>query len=145
VSIDYALHSFVVSLAAVRRLRFGKPAAHLAAQAALAALALAAVTAQDRDGYFLRSRCDLVPEENSPRSFEIIDASGGIETVDLDFGEAARLAQEAIKAAGSAGLPWNDKDLVLKPQAKLVQLVSASRQLALRGEAGAESEETSKG
>ena len=145
VSIDYALHSFVLSFAAVRRLRFDKPAAHLAAQVALAALALAAVTAQDREGYFLRSRCDLVPEENSPLSFEIIDSSGSTETVDLDFGQAARLAQEAIKAARSGGLAWNEKDLVLKPQAKLVQLVSASRRLALQGEAEAESEEPSKG
>ena len=40
---------------------------------------------------------------------------------------------------------WNDNDLVLKPQAKLVQLVSASRQLALQGDAEAESEEPSKG
>jgi CRISPR-associated protein Csb1 len=145
VTIDYALHSFVLSFAALRRLRFDKPAAELGAQTALATLALAAVTAQDRDGYFLRSRCDLVPEENSSLGFEIIDSSGSIETVELDFGQAARLAQGAIKVAGSAGVAWNDNDLVLKPQAKLVQLVSASRQLALQGDAEAESEEPSKG
>jgi CRISPR-associated protein Csb1 len=139
VSVDYALHSFVLSFAALRRLRFAgdasTSAADLAAQTALAALALAAVTAQDRNGYFLRSRCDLVPEENSPSAFELIDANGGVESVDLDFGQANRLAAEAVTAAKAAGLGWNQDDLVLKPQAKLVQLVSASRELALQGKA----------
>lgn len=149
VSINYALHSFVLSFAALRRLRFsghaGASAADLAAQSALAALGLAAVTAQDRNGYFLRSRCDLVPEENSAPGFEIIDANGSIETADLDFGQANRLAAEAVRAAKAAGLGWNEEDLVLKPQAKLVQLVSASRELALQGKAEEETDaETAK-
>ncbi|MGO9056435.1 MAG: type I-U CRISPR-associated RAMP protein Csb1/Cas7u [Candidatus Binataceae bacterium] len=56
VSIDYALHSFVLSFAALRRLHFtpsygvASPA-DLTAQTVLAALALAAATAQDRNGY----------------------------------------------------------------------------------------------
>jgi len=72
VSVDYALHCFVLSFAALRRLRFGSANADLAGHTALAALALAAVTAQDRGGYFLRSRCDLVAQENSPKQFELI-------------------------------------------------------------------------
>jgi CRISPR-associated protein Csb1 len=135
VSVDYALHNFVVSFAALRRLRFGKAAADLSGQTALAALGLAAATAQDRAGYFLRSRCDLVPEEGSSQSFEIIDANGGIETVDVDFGLACRLAADAARTAKAAGLGWNETDLVLKPQPKLVQLVIESRALALAGQA----------
>jgi CRISPR-associated protein Csb1 len=145
VSIDYALHSFVLSFAALRRLRIGASAADLAAQTVLAALGLAAATAQDRGGYFLRSRCDLVPEPDSPSSFEIVNANGSVEMVELDFAQASRLAVEGAQAAKAAGLNWNDSDLVLKPQPKLVHLVSKSRELALRGEAEAETEdETSK-
>jgi CRISPR-associated protein Csb1 len=141
VSMDYAVHSFVLSFAALRRLRFGASAADLAAQTALAALALASVAAQDRNGYFLRSRCDLVPEANSTANFEIVDCDGGIETAELDFGSADRLLADAAKAAKAAGLGWNDQDLVLKPQLKLVQLVAASRELALQGKAEEESDD----
>jgi CRISPR-associated protein Csb1 len=144
VSVDYALHSIVLSFAALRRLRFGggsgASAADLTAQTALAALGLAAVTAQDRNGYFLRSRCDLVPEANSALGFELIDANGNIEIVDLDFDQVARLAAKAVRAAKAAGLGWNEEDLLLKPQAKLVQLVSASRELALQGKAEEETD-----
>jgi CRISPR-associated protein Csb1 len=138
VSVDYACHSFVLSFAALRRLRFpGKsgiqPSADLAAQTALAALGLAAATAQDRNGYFLRSRCDLVPE--LAHSFEIVRANGQAEPIELDFDVACRLVNEASELAKSAGIAWKSNDLVLKPQQKLVGLVKASRQLALQGEA----------
>lgn len=140
VSIDYAVHSFVLSFAALRRLHFGISGADLAAQTALASLALAAVAAQDRNGYFLRSRCDLVPEADSTPDFEIVNSNGGIEPAKLDFGIANGLLADAARAAKSAGLGWNDEDLVLKPQSKLVQLVAASRTLALQGKAEEESD-----
>jgi CRISPR-associated protein Csb1 len=144
VSVDYAYHNFVLSLAALRRLRFvgnsGVPSpADLTAQTALAALGLAAATAQDRNGYFLRSRCDLVPEV--VRSFEIVRANGVAEPIELDFDIACRLLNDASEAAKSAGIAWKSKDLVLKPQKKLVDLVKASRELALQGEAEAADEE----
>ncbi len=142
VSVDYACHNFVLSFAALRRLRFaGSSNAHspadLAAQTALAALSLAAVTAQDVNGYFLRSRCDLVPEANASRSFEIVHANGQADPIDLDFDGASRLLKEAVGAANSAGIAWKSEDLLLKPQEKLVGLVKASRELALQGEAEA--------
>jgi CRISPR-associated protein Csb1 len=140
VSIDYAVHSVVLSLAALRRLHFGASAADLTAQTALAALALAAIAAQDRSGYFLRSRCDLVPEANSTSNFEIVNSNGAVESAELDFGSANRLLADAAKAAKAAGLGWNDQDLLLKPQPKLVQLVAASRELALQGKAEEESD-----
>lgn len=138
VSVDYALHSFVLSCAALRRLRFTDSSGDLAAQTALAVLALAAAAAQDRAGYFLRSRCDLVPDEGASDAFEIIGANGARETLDLNFEQACELAAHATKAASAAGVGWNERDLVLKPQPKLVQLVSRSRALALKGVGEAE-------
>jgi CRISPR-associated protein Csb1 len=142
VSIDYACHNFVLSFAALRRLRFAgnsgvQSPADLNAQTALAALGLAAATAQDRNGYFLRSRCDLVPEVGSPHSFEIVRANGEAELIKLDFGVACRLLKEATEAAKSTSIAWRSEDLVLKPQDKLVGLVKASRELALQGVAEA--------
>ncbi|HEY8427517.1 MAG TPA: type I-U CRISPR-associated RAMP protein Csb1/Cas7u [Sandaracinaceae bacterium] len=135
VSVDYALHSFVISAAALRRLRFtdGDGAADEAARTALAALALVAATAQDRAGYFLRSRCDLVPEPDSPEAFEVVKSNGTTETVTVDFETAKVLLEQAANAARDAGIPWNGEDLVLKPQSKLVELVKKSRELAFAG------------
>jgi CRISPR-associated protein Csb1 len=100
VSVDYAQHTFVLSFAAPRRLRFaGNSGASspvdLAARTALAALGLTAVAAQDRNGYFLRSRCDLAPDANESRGFEIVRVDGSPEPVNLDFTAACRLVTEA--------------------------------------------------
>jgi CRISPR-associated protein Csb1 len=138
-TIDYAQHTFVLSFSALRRLRFagnsGVPSAvDVSAQTALAALGLASAAAQDRSGYFLRSRCDLVPESGGTGTFEIVLANGATEAIAVDFEAACRLVKEAAGAAKSAGIPWNAEDLLLKPQDKLVQLVSESRKLALQGE-----------
>lgn len=135
VSVDHVLHSFVLSAAALRRLRFGDgdAASDEVARTALAALALVAVTAQDRAGYFLRSRCDLVPDPDSPAAFEIVKTDGGAESVDVDLKLASGLLHEAVDAAQAAGIPWNTEDLLLQPQAKLVDLVRQSRERALLG------------
>jgi len=135
VSVDRALHTFVLSAAALRRLRFsdGDTTADEVARTALAALALVAVTAQDRAGYFLRSRCDLVPEPDSSAAFEIVRTDGNTDAVDVDFEAAAKLLKQAASAAENAGVPWNAEDLLLKPQAKLVELVKQSRERALAG------------
>jgi CRISPR-associated protein Csb1 len=146
VTVDFAQHTFVLSFAALRRLRFAGNAAagtsvDLIAQTALAALGLAAATAQDQSGYFLRSRCDLVPGGDATSAFEIVRANGQAEAIDLDFGVACRLVGEAASSAKSAGIPWNTDDLLLKPQSKLVELVRESRKLALQGEADPSSQE----
>lgn len=135
VSVDHVLHSFVLSAAALRRLRFGDgdAATDEVARTALAALALVAVAAQDRAGYFLRSRCDLVPDPDSPAAFEIVKTDGGVESVNVDLKLASGLLHEAVDAAQAAGIPWNTEDLLLQPQAKLVDLVRQSRERALLG------------
>jgi CRISPR-associated protein Csb1 len=140
VTVDYAQHIFVLSFSALRRLRFAgnagpQSAADISAQTALAALGLASAAAQDRNGYFLRSRCDLVPEGDGVGAFEIVLANGQTEAVAVDFEAACRLVTEAAVVAKSAGIPWSADDLLLKPQSKLVQLVSESRKRALQGEA----------
>jgi len=142
VSIDYALHSFVLSFAALRRLRFtggtGAPSdGDVAAQAALAALGLTAAVGQDRTGYFLRSRCDLVPEDDAAAAFEIVRAGGAIESFSVDFRQACDVVRAAADRAASLDVSWRAKDLVLEPQSKLVELVKRSREKALRGEAEA--------
>ena len=146
VSVDYALHTFVLSCAALRRLHFGGNSGvgsptDLAAQTALAALGLAAATGQDRNGYFLRSRCDLAPDANGSNGFEIVRANGLAEPIEIDFSAACQLVTEAARAAAAGGVPWNADDLVLAPQEKLVRLVSESRRLALQGEAEAGDED----
>lgn len=145
VSIDYAVHSFVLSFAALRRLRFtggvGAPTdGDVAAQAALAALGLAAAVAQDRAGYFLRSRCDLVCESGAPAGFEFVRSDGSTEVLALDFRQACELARDAAARAASLGVKWRDRDLLLEPQAKLVEMVKQSREKALRGEEPTDSE-----
>ncbi|HEU4583754.1 MAG TPA: type I-U CRISPR-associated RAMP protein Csb1/Cas7u [Polyangiaceae bacterium] len=138
VSVDHLQHTLVVSMAALRRLHFpdeanGARAADPYARAALAALALTAALAQDRAGYFLRSRCDLVPAVNEPVGFRLVMSDGKEEEVDVTLEGAMKLVQAAAAAAAKAGVMWREKDVLLKPQKKLVDLILRSRELALRG------------
>jgi CRISPR-associated protein Csb1 len=146
VSVEYGLHTFVLSCAALRRLRFADPNkttdADTAAQTALAALGLAGLVAQDRDGYALRSRCDLVPEEGQSAGLEIIKADGLRERVELSVDGAVALLKSAAGRAAEMGIRWNSQDLVLEPQPKLVELVRQSRELALKGEPETEQAES---
>ncbi len=141
VTVDHALHTVVISLPTLRRLRFpmdGKthPERDAAARTLLAALALLAVTAQDRTGHNLRSRCDLVADGGA--SFELLSADGDKGEFPLDLAGAMALFDQAVEAAKATDLPWPGEPLRLTPQAKLVKIVAESRRLALRGE----SEET---
>ncbi len=131
-SIDYALHSVVISCAGARRSRFPEIRDEGAGRAALAAIALVAVTEQDRAGYALRSRCDLVPDARAP--FEIVRSDGQAEQFSIDAAAASKLLAEAVEAAKKAGFPWNPEPLRLRPQTKLLDLVLASREKALQGE-----------
>ncbi len=135
-TIDHALHTVVISLPTLRRLRFPvdgniDPERDAAARTLLAALALLALAAQDRNGYNLRSRCDLHADGAS--AFELLSADGESKDFSLDFAAARALYEQAIEAAKAAGLPWPDEPLRLTPQEKLVQIVAESRRLALQG------------
>lgn len=94
----------------------------------------AACLGQDQSGYALRSRCDLVSEAGQPECFELVHADGTTEPLALNLDEACRLFLSAANAASTNGLVVRQKDLMLEPQDKLIELVRKSREKALRGE-----------
>lgn len=146
ITFDRAVQTVVLSLPALRRLRFcsdldGQPladraAAEPAARVALAALGLAAIVHQRQQGYDLRSRCLLVPD--SPLELEAVNADGAAEHFSLTPQEVNNLVAQAGAACDAAGLPWVRQPLSLRPAAKLAALVRRSREVAAAGAAEAE-------
>lgn len=134
VTCDHAEHGFVLSFAALRRLRFGGPDKDAAGRALLAALGLVALAEQDARGYALRSRCDLVCDGRAP--LERVTPDGATEPVTFDRVTAQALYRAAFDAAQAAGLPLRAEPLRLTPQDKLVEIVRRSQDLALSGEGG---------
>lgn len=147
VTIDYAVQTTVLSLPALRKLRFvthvdgsliepeTRPAVERAARTVLAALALVAVAEQRRRGYDLRSRSLLVPETQAPLAFELVPADGGEGVAYRLSPEAARtLLGDALRTAESVGLRWDAEPVVLTPASKLAGLIRESRKRAASGE-----------
>lgn len=151
VTVDFAQQTVVLSLAALRRLRFqsdvsGKrlerevrPHAEHAARTALAALGLAAVVLQRARGYDLRSRSVLIPEPGGPLVLEVLPVDGG-EPIrySMTIPEAEALLDKAHEKAKKAGFGWEREPLRLKPAPKLADLIRKSRELAAAGESGEE-------
>ena len=139
-TISKAVQTTVLSLSALRRLRFpltegadSEVDINLTARTALAALGLAAGTLARVDTD-LRSRCQLFAE--SEPKWELLDRPGKPPSdFVLDPDAALKLLREAIAEAGRAGLPWDDK-IELTPSPELVELVKRSQLLA--SEPGAE-------
>lgn len=135
VTFDRAMQTVVLSLPALRRLRFatgldGKPLANRegaenAARVALAALAVAGIVHQRVQGYDLRSRCLLVPD--GPLALEAIQADGSTEPIEISVSEANSLAAAAAEAAAAMGLGWKRQPMKLRPAPKLVALIKKSR------------------
>lgn len=138
VTIDYAEQTTVLSLAALRRLRFPRTPlgealagekrreAESAGRTALAALGLAAIVYCRDKGYDLRSRCALRPLQGLV--LELVTADGAEPAVfSLDRAGARELLAEAAKRAADAGLPWRTKPIDLHPMPKLVALIRESR------------------
>ncbi|HTW30437.1 MAG TPA: type I-U CRISPR-associated RAMP protein Csb1/Cas7u [Candidatus Sulfotelmatobacter sp.] len=134
VTCDYIEQTSVVTLAGLRRLRFGSADRTSAARAHLASLGLVALLEQDARGYALRSRCDLVSDGSAP--LELVKCDGSTEQVDLDLAAARALYADCVAAVRKAGFTFSSEPLKLTPQAKLVQIVQKSRELALAGEGG---------
>lgn len=139
VTCDRLEHSFVLSFAALRRLRFGGGERDSAGRALLAALGLLALAEQDARGYALRSRCDLVCEGRAP--LELVHADGATQPLSIDRDGARKLYERAFESAKSAQFKLPAEPLRLTPQDKLVEIVRRSQELALRG-AGGEGEES---
>lgn len=145
VTLAGAKHTVVLSFAALRRLRFQtrtdgarlppaeRDKAETAARTALAALALAGIVAQRRNGYDLRSRSLLVAAE--PLVFELLGRDGG-EPLRFVVDDPAALLREAADAAAAAGLGWQIEPVMLTPTPKLAHLIRESRKLQMAGEAG---------
>ena len=137
VTVDHALQTSVLSLTALRRLRFpitdSAPSAQInhAARTVLAALALVAMTVGRERGYWLRSRCGLVSD--GWQDFEVVSADGSVTPLPLDSTTAIAMYREAVAAATDLGLPWNVEPVALAPQQKLIDLVMKSREIQSLG------------
>ena len=136
VTISKALQTTVLSLPALRRLRFpldgegrSRPEVDEAARTALAALALCAAALNQEQGCDLRSRCQLHP--TSMFVWELLaDPGAEPERFSLRADQTVALLREAVEQAKAAGLPWMDKELVLKPSSSLAALVRKSQVMA---------------
>lgn len=131
VTVSEAIQTVVLSFVQLRRLRFpdveepGKSGRDIAGRAVLATLALYAIALQMEDGYDLRSRCQLIPIEQT--QFEFIGPTAAdIQTFTLDRATAKQLFEDACKMAESTGLKWQEWLIELTPSEKLLKLVERS-------------------
>ncbi|MBI4207053.1 MAG: type I-U CRISPR-associated protein Cas7 [Betaproteobacteria bacterium] len=134
VTIDYATHIVVLSLAALQKLGFG--GAEVEARTVLAALALLAVLAAEDRGHDLRSRCLLVPKKGEALRLEAVHRDGTTQALSIDlkgaialFNATVAALPEALRFAKKAGEPL----ATLIPSPKLAHLVRKSRELAATG------------
>lgn len=135
-AIGYAEQATVLSLPALRRLRFpfvggekSKPEADTAARAYLAALGLLDATLAVEAGYDLRSRCVL--RATDAVVWHLLGKPGDKDTpLSLDRDAALDLYRTALAAVRKAGLPVETNELLLKPSAGLVALVKKSMEIA---------------
>ncbi|MCY3609437.1 MAG: type I-U CRISPR-associated RAMP protein Csb1/Cas7u [Acidimicrobiaceae bacterium] len=138
VTVSSARQTTVISLAALRRLKFAGASreAAVAAQTAVAALGVAAIAYGYEMDMDLRSRCLLVPE-HSP-SVEVVRRDGSEPTiVELGRESSAELVERAAVEASAAGLGWEAGEIRLVPAPKLVELLRRSREVsAQEGAAG---------
>jgi len=133
-SISKAIQTTVVSLSALRRLRFplnGKKQpdtdVDIAACTVLAILGLAAATLTRHDAD-LRSRCQLIAQQAPV--WELLDKPGETPMrYELNADSAMTLLGQAIEEAKAAGLPW-EGEIELIPHDELVELVRRSQELS---------------
>lgn len=130
VTMDYAELSAVISLSGLRRLSFpanGNPHQERTrcARSALAALGLVAVAKQYEMGYSLRSRCDLVAQENL--SFELVERNGDIRQIDTSIDETVEAFMDLHERAAEHCLDWEFESLDLEPGETLIEEIRCSR------------------
>ena len=142
VTMAYAEHSVVLSLPAIRRLRFPIDGEYSlerdnAGRTLIAALGLLSVALATEQGFDLRSRCLLWPE--SQIEFELLDQPGAEpKRFTLDSNQAIEIYNAAIKGVKDAGLPWRSEPVVLTPSKQLVKLVKASQEKTAESKATAD-------
>jgi len=136
VTIAKALQTTVLSLPALRRLRFpvnGKVDTKTddAARTVLAALGLCAAALFQEQGCYLRSRCQLVPVRVF--EWELIGKPGDTpKPLEITAETAVSVFTVAVEEATKAKLPWMRKELKLRPSRELVELVKRSQDLAAK-------------
>jgi CRISPR-associated protein Csb1 len=135
VTCAYAEQTAVITLAGLRRLRFGDNADRdAAARSLIAALGLVALAEQDVQGYALRSRCDLVCD--GPAPLEKVAFDGSVEPLTLTRESAIALYAEALAKAREVGFTFAEEPIRLTPQPKLVHIVQESMKRALADQGG---------
>ena len=103
------------------------PEVNAAGRAVVAALGVLALALQLKEGYQLRSRCQLVPATEP--EFEWIGAIASDKTISqIDAGSAMEAFNALYEKAKSAGLDWREEPITLTPEEKLVKLVQMSDQ-----------------
>lgn len=144
VTIDYAEQTIVLSLPALRKLRFpidGKttPERDAAARTVLAALALTAAALAAESGFDLRSRCLLWPADTM--KWELLDIPGKVPTeFTVTAKDAIQLLEQAIDSAEKLGLVWQKEPVKLTPSPNLVALLKRSQEIAAKTPADAATE-----
>ncbi|MGZ5054199.1 MAG: type I-G CRISPR-associated RAMP protein Csb1/Cas7g [Methylobacter sp.] len=135
-TISQAQQTTVLSLAALRRLRFplngsinSLSEVDQAARTVLAALGLVASVLVREEGADLRSRCQLFPQQEFV--WELLDIPGHPpKTFILDGAQAVKLFNDAVMSAKAIGLPWED-EILLSPSEDLLALVQKSQELSM--------------
>lgn len=131
VTISQAVQTTVISLAALRRLRFQGHSreAETAARTAVAALGVASIAYQYEMDYDLRSRCLLIPDH--PLRVELVGRDGSpAETTEINKPAAGTLLAQAAAHAAEQGIGWKTGEIRLKPSPKLIDLIKHSREMS---------------
>jgi CRISPR-associated protein Csb1 len=143
-TLDYAEQTVVLSLPALRKLRFpvdGKttPERDAAARTVLAALAFTAATLAAESGFDLRSRCLLWP--TAVMKWELLETPGKAPTeFTITAKDAIKLLEEAVVAAEKLGLVWQKEPVKLIPSPNLVALLKRSQDISAKTPADASTE-----
>ena len=143
-TLDYAEQTVVLSLPALRKLRFpvdGKttPERDAAARTVLAALALTATTLAAESGFDLRSRCLLWPTD--VMKWELLETPGKTPTeFTITAKDAIKLLEDAVAAAEKLGFVWQKEPVKLTPSPNLVALLKRSQDIAAKTPADAAAE-----
>jgi CRISPR-associated protein Csb1 len=133
-TINKAVQTTVLSLAALRRLRFpmngsadSDATVDNIGRTTLAALGIAAATLARGDGN-LRSRCQLFPQQQPV--WQLLDIPGATpKEFSLTPDQAVDLLNTAIEEARNMKLPW-ESEIELTPSDELIELVRRSQELA---------------
>lgn len=135
-TLDYAEQTVVLSLPALRKLRFpvdGKttPERDAAARTVLAALALTAAALAAESGFDLRSRCLLWPMD--VMKWELLETPGKAPTEFIVTAkDAVKLLDEAVAAAEKLGLVWQKEPVKLTPSSNLIALLKRSQDISAK-------------